>query len=141
MRHLLALLMLTAVAVHAGDDSAAALHSLLDNFLAGATINDAAVHERFWADDLVYTSSAGARFGKAEIMSGLEESAQTEADGPTYGARDVHIRVFDDTATLTFTLVATTDDGTSSRYYNSGVFRKRDGQWRAIIWHATVAED
>jgi len=71
MRHLLALLMLTAVAVHAGDDSAAALHSLLDNFLAGATINDAAVHERFWADDLVYTSSAGARFGKAEIMSGL----------------------------------------------------------------------
>ncbi len=141
MRLLLGMLMLAAGAVHAADDSAASLRSLLDTFLAGATVNDAAVHDRFWADDLVYTSSAGARFGKDEIMSGLDQDEAADADGPTYGARDVNIRVFDDTAALTFTLVATAHDGESSRYYNSGVFRKRDGRWQAIIWHATLAGD
>jgi ketosteroid isomerase-like protein len=141
MRILLVLLMLSAGAVHAGDDSAAALRSLLDAFLAGATVNDAAMHDRFWADDLVYTSSTGARFGKAEIMAGFEDNDEAEADGPAYAARDVNIRVFGDTAVLTFTLVATVNDGVSGRYYNSGVFRKRDGQWQAIIWHATVAAD
>ncbi len=141
MRFLIGLLLLTTGTIHAGDDSTAALRSLLDTFLAGATVNDAAVHDRFWADDLVYTSSAGARFGKAEIMAGLEDSGATEAEIPTYGARDVNIRVFGDTAVLTFTLVASADNGESDRFYNSGVFRKQDGQWRAIVWHATVAED
>lgn len=140
MRILIACLLLTAGLGHAGDDSAMALRGLLDNFLAGATVNDAAVHDSFWADDLVYTSSAGARFGKAEIMAGLEDSGEMAADGPTYGTRDVSIRVFDDTAVLTFTLVAENQEGEEARYYNSGVFRKRDGQWQAIVWQATAAE-
>ncbi len=141
MRVFAVLLMLIAGTTHAGDDSTAALRSLLETFLAGATVNDAAVHNRFWADDLVYTSSSGARFGKAEIMAGLEQGDQTDSNGPTYGARDVNIRVFDDTAVLTFTLVASVNDEETGRYFNSGVFRKRDGQWRAIVWQATVADE
>ena len=42
------------------------LTALLHEFLAGA--GDAAAHERFWADELVYTSSSGTRTSKAEIM-------------------------------------------------------------------------
>jgi hypothetical protein len=38
---------------------AAELTRLLDEFLAGASRNDAAVHDRFWGEPLVYTGSAG----------------------------------------------------------------------------------
>ena len=43
---------------------AAALSGLLIEFLDGAGRNDAAVHDRFWADDLIYTRSAGVRINK-----------------------------------------------------------------------------
>ena len=56
-----------------------ALRRLLDEFLAGATIGDVATHERFWADDLVYTSSNGTRTGKAQIVEGMRASQS----GPT----------------------------------------------------------
>ncbi|HWW74504.1 MAG TPA: hypothetical protein VNZ44_03860, partial [Pyrinomonadaceae bacterium] len=46
---------------------AAELTRLLNEFLAGAGRNDAAAHERFWAEDLVYTGSSGRRVGKADI--------------------------------------------------------------------------
>ena len=116
-----------------------ALHGLLDRFLAGASTNDREIHDRFWADDLVYTSSSGARFGKAEIMAGLNDAGESDQPGPSYGARDVNIRVFGETAVLTFTLVATGVEGDEKHYYNSGVFRERGGQWQAIVWQATVA--
>src|SRR5262245_40831289 len=45
---------------------AAALIQLLHEFLAQAS--SPAMHERFWADDLIYTRSAGRRLGKAEVL-------------------------------------------------------------------------
>ena len=50
------------------------LTAMLHAFLAGASRNDPAVHDRFWSERLVYTSSTGARFGKAEIMESLGEA-------------------------------------------------------------------
>ena len=47
--------------------------TLLQDFLANS--HKEAAHERFWAEDLVYSSSAGPRFGKAEIMEGFESNA------------------------------------------------------------------
>src|SRR5262249_47102024 len=47
---------------------AAELTRLLRQFLEGASKNDLATHQRFWADDLIYTSSAGKRLGKADII-------------------------------------------------------------------------
>lgn len=120
----------------------AELSALLNSFLEGASVNEAAIHERFWADDLVYTSSSGERFGKAEIMQGLSESDETtDEDTPAYSARDVEIRVFENTAVITFRLVAEFADETTQNYYNTGVFRERDGQWQAIAWQATQAAD
>lgn len=35
------------------------LENLLHEFLIGASVNDYETHDRFWADDLIYTSSNG----------------------------------------------------------------------------------
>jgi hypothetical protein len=48
--------------------NAGELTSLLNEFLAGASRNDAAVHDRFWAEDVIYTGSGGRRRFKADIM-------------------------------------------------------------------------
>ncbi|MEX0916013.1 MAG: nuclear transport factor 2 family protein [Wenzhouxiangellaceae bacterium] len=114
------------------------LHELLDAFLAGASTNDAEMHDRFWAEDLVYTSSAGERRGKREIMTGLAEASTADAgELPVYRGEDVDIRVFDDLAVITFRLVAEMPDDTTSEYFNTGVFAKRDGAWQAFTWQAT----
>src|ERR1700688_2856932 len=55
------------------------LTELLKDFLAGASRNDAAMHDRFWADDLIYTSSAGRRMGKADIMRDVSSSRPAKA--------------------------------------------------------------
>ena len=43
---------------------------MLHEFLA--TSGEEQAHARFWAEDLVYSSSAGLRFGKADIMAGFD---------------------------------------------------------------------
>ncbi|MFU8877591.1 MAG: nuclear transport factor 2 family protein [Wenzhouxiangellaceae bacterium] len=114
------------------------IHQLLDAFLAGASINDIEMHDRFWADDLVYTSSAGERRGKDEIMAALRQAGQPDTEAlPVYRGEDVAIRVFDDLAVVTFRLVAEMPDGGTGEYFNTGVFRRDDGQWRAFTWQAT----
>lgn len=144
MRKLLTLLLfvITPLATAADSDDRAQLHSLLGKFLEGAA-TDAAVHERFWADDLIYTSSAGQRFGKEKIMQGLDE-ASGEPVTASYSAEDVDIRLFGDTAVIAFQLVGEdTASGQTeiSRYYNTGTFVKRDGEWRAVAWQATRIPD
>lgn len=125
----------------AGDEQAE-LRQLLDDFLAGASKNDGAMHDRFWAEDLVYTSSSGERFGKARIMNDLESSnSGTDETLPVYSAEDVGIRVFDNTAVITFRLVADLPEGDRQHYFNTGVFRMRNDQWKAVIWHATRSGD
>lgn len=139
---LVAASMVSTVNAH-DDPTEDEVHELLDAFLAGASTNDIDMHERFWAEDLVYTSSAGERRGKAEIMAGLRASAPADTGNlPTYRGEDVDIRVFDDLAVVTFRLVARMPndeppDDRTSEYFNTGVFAHRDGRWRALTWQAT----
>jgi len=124
---------------HAADDSAE-LATLLNEFLAGASVNDAAAHERFWADDLVYTSSGGERFGKQAILDGLRaENAETAEPQVVYSAEDVSIRLYDDMAVVAFRLLGTAqgDPGGVTHYLNTGTFQKREGEWQAVAWQAT----
>ena len=145
MRHLLTTaltmaLVALAPAHAAADDDRATLGDMLDTFLAGASVGDPAVHERFWADDLVYTSSSGSRTDKASILQGMRESAAARPETPpiVYTADQVDIRVYGDTAVVAFRLVATpTGDGDVQYYFNTGTFLKRDGDWRAVAWQAT----
>jgi ketosteroid isomerase-like protein len=125
-------------------DDRGEIKSLLNKFLEGASAGDAQMHDRFWADELIYTSSAGLRFGKAEIMAGFEqedEYAATEQQerAPVYSAEDVHITVYGDTAVLAFRLVAAEPDTeTATTYLNSGTLRRIDGEWRVVMWQATL---
>src|SRR5215211_6633023 len=77
----------------------AELTKLLNDFLAGASRNDAAIHERFWADDLIYTRSAGRRVSKADIMRDLRNAPAPKPDDPktVYTAEDVRIQQYGDT--------------------------------------------
>jgi ketosteroid isomerase-like protein len=135
----LALILAAAAASAVGDDRTD-LARLLETFLAGASVNDAAVHERFWAEDLVYTSSDGRRFGKADILAGLAESDPEEAEAtPEYSARDIGIRVFGDTAVVTFRLQARQGGELVGEYLNTGVFRRLGPGWQAVTWQATRA--
>jgi kynurenine formamidase/ketosteroid isomerase-like protein len=121
-------------------DDRAALEDLLNAFLAGASANDPAAHERFWADDLVYTSSNGTRRGKPEILTALREVATAAAREPAliYSAADVDIRIYGDTAVVAFRLLGQTQDRAQpAEFFNTGTFLKRDGEWRAAAWQAT----
>jgi len=145
MQVFLSLLVLLTVAMStpaSADSEAQALTQLLNEFLAGASAADVAAHERFWDDDLVYTSSSGLRFGKADILEGMEAEEEPDVDGPgvIYSAEDIRIRQYGDTAVVAFRLVGSPQDGSSSvlQYFNTGTFVKRDGGWRAVAWQATV---
>lgn len=115
---------------------------LLKEFLAGASRNDAAIHDRFWADDLIYTGSAGRRRGKAEVMRDVRSApAAKPGDARTvYSAEDIRIQQYGDTAIVAFRLVATTQKSGSSEvsnYLNSGTFLKRRGNWQVVNWQST----
>jgi ketosteroid isomerase-like protein len=118
------------------------LTKLLKEFLAGASRNDAATHERFWAEDLIYTGSSGRRIGKADIMRDARSAPALKPGDPTttYAAEDIRIQQYGDTAIVAFRLVGKTEkDGKSvvTNYLNTGTFLKRNGKWQAVSWQAT----
>src|SRR5204863_9800385 len=89
----------------------AELTKLLKDFLAGAGRNDIAMHERFWADDLIYTSALGRRKGKADILRELREEKPPKPGDETavYSAEEIRIQQYGDTAIVAFRLVAMTE--------------------------------
>ena len=96
------------------------------------------MHDRFWAEDLVYTGSDGQRRGKPETMAGLAAAPPADVENlPTYHGEEVNIRVFDELAVVTFRLVAEMPDGATREYFNTGVLARRDGKWKAFTWQAT----
>ena len=121
---------------------AAELTKLLNDFLTGASRNDAAIHDRFWADDLIYTRSAGRRVNKAEVMHDVRTAPAPKPTDPKtiYTAEDIRIQQYGDTAVVAFRLVATTDAGGSKQVanlLNSGTFVKRNGKWQVVNWQST----
>ncbi len=136
------LLFALQLAVTQSAPATAELTRLLDVFLAGASTNDVTVHDRFWADDLIYTGSSGRRIGKAELMRDVRSAP---APKPTdrkvaYRAEEVRIQQYGDAAIVAFRLVATEPRGDStevSKYLNTGLFIRRKGEWRVSAWQAT----
>jgi len=145
--------LLAAIAAYGGnatstnaEQTRTEITSMLTTFLTPAVNNTAAGHERFWADELVYTSSAGKVMSKADILKSFAEEPKAEPDqqakpGPVFTAEDVLVRPHGDMAALTFRLVEHDPDGKISYFRNSGTFLLRHGKWQAITWQATrVAE-
>lgn len=139
--------MMLAICAHAQTPPAAApaageLTALLNEFLAGASRNDAAMHDRFWADDVIYTGSGGRRRGKSDIMKDVRSApASKPGDAATvYTAEDIRIQQYGNTAIVAFRLVGTTQRNGRTEvgnFLNSGTFLKRKGQWRVVNWQAT----
>jgi len=113
----------TAGATDVGD-----LTLMLDHFLSNVT--EAETHDRFWAADLIYTSSSGTRTNKAEIMAGFDaaDAGEESEPGPVFSAEDVQIQVYGDTAVVAFRLMATPPAGSEElgvqNYLNTGTFLK-----------------
>jgi ketosteroid isomerase-like protein len=148
-RILLSIILMLFVASKLGAQTApdaAELTKLLKDFLAGAGRNDAAMHEHFWADDLIYTASAGRRIGKADILREVREEGPPKSGGDVtvYNAEEIRIQQYGDTAIVAFRLVATTDKGGKKEiknYLNTGTFLKRNGKWQAVSWQATAVPE
>ena len=125
---------------------AAELTKLLNDFLAGAGRNDAAIHERFWANDLIYTASAGRRLSKQDILKEVREDHPPKPgdETTTFGAEDIRIQQYGDSAVVAFRLVGTTEKEGKKKvtnYLNTGTFLKRNGQWQVVAWQATKMPD
>ncbi|MBV9242067.1 MAG: nuclear transport factor 2 family protein [Acidobacteria bacterium] len=142
------LLVLSAVAAAAQTaPDAADLTKMLNDFLAGASKNDPAAHDRFWADDLIYTRSSGVRTNKAEIMKSVRSAPAPKPDDAitVYSAEDILIQQYGDTAIVAFRLVidTTNKDGTkkTGNNLNTGVFLRRKGVWQVVAWQSTVVPD
>jgi ketosteroid isomerase-like protein len=120
----------------------AELTKLLKDFLAGASRSDLAAHERFWAEDLIYTGSVGRRLGKADILREVraEGASKPGEEKTNYSAEDIRIQQYGDTAVVAFRLVGATTKGDKTEvanYLNSGTFLKRGGKWQVVNWQAT----
>lgn len=116
--------------------------SLLNEFLS--KVDDPAMHDRFWADDLVYVSNKGEVRSKAEILKSMREgdtpgTRDKKPDEPktTFSAEEVKVRpLARDVAVLNFRLVQHAGDKTTY-FRNSGTFVKRNGRWQVVSWQAT----
>lgn len=147
---ILSLVVLVALPIAAASQSApdaAELTRLLNEFLAGAGMNDAAIHERFWGDDLIYTRGVGQRIDKAELMKGVRSAPAAKPGEPVtvYSAEDVKIQQYGNAAVVAFRLVGTTTkingERTVNNHLNTGTFVKRNGRWQAVAWQATAVPD
>lgn len=132
----------------ASDDSSharvvAEITALLNAFIEGS--DQAQQHARFWADDLVYTSSSAEVTSKAEIMKEFEAAAaSTPADaeaaaapGSAFTAEDIVVRPYGEAAAVTFRLVEHVAEGGKVHYRNSGMLLLREGRWQVVTWQAT----
>lgn len=118
------------------------LTRLLNEFLAGASRNDATVHDRFWAEDVIYTGSGGRRRGKTEIMHDVRSAPAPKPGDPTtvFTAEDIRIQQYGNTAIIAFRLVGTTVKDAKTEvmsYLNSGTLVKRNSKWQVVNWQST----
>ncbi len=115
------------------------LTSRLNAFLDAAGRGDSEVFDRFFADDVIYTRSAGVTVDKAEIMKNVGRRDDAGARN-TFTADDVTIHDYGTTAIVNFRLVANSEkDGKTdtSHYRNTATFLKRDNGWQVVAWQST----
>jgi ketosteroid isomerase-like protein len=139
---MLVVLMLAAGLQAQSAPDAGELTTLLKTFLDGASRNDPVIHEQFWADDLIYTTSSGRRKGKADIMRDLRSAPAPKLGEPAtvFTAEDIRIQQYGTTAIVAFRLVGTSkkEEKTEvANYLNTGTFLKRNGKWQVVSWQAT----
>ena len=139
---LVALVLTLALPCFAAKQSTAdQLTALLHDFLEGVSRDDKSVYGRFFADDLIYTRSAGVTITKADILKSLEEPPKPDDPKSTYDADDITVHAYGTMAVMNFRLIQhmTNQDGSTETHYyrNTGTFLKRGGRWQVVAWQAT----
>lgn len=109
------------------------------DFLANVPKNDPKVFQDFFADDVIYTRSAGVTVNKADILKNIDVRAASDPQA-TYDADDFTVHPYGEMAVVNFRLIMhNTESGktTTAYFRNTGTFLKRDGKWQAVAWQAT----
>jgi ketosteroid isomerase-like protein len=126
------------------------LTDMLNKFLQDAATNNVAGFDRFFADDVIYTHSAGTVTNKADIIKSVTAGAARPPrnDRQTkYSAEDITVHEYPDTAIVAFRLVSTEvsldhpASPTITNYRNTGTFLRRNGKWQVIAWQSTKIPD
>jgi hypothetical protein len=108
---------------------------LVRDFLANVPKNDPKVFEAFFADDVIYTRSAGLTVSKADILKNINVRSVTEP-GSTYDADDFTVHPYREMAVVNFRLVQHVG-GQTNYFRNTGTFLKRNDKWQAVAWQST----
>ena len=129
----------------AQSSTARELISMLNQFMDDATHNNAPGFDRFFADDVIYTRSAGVVITKADIMKSLSNAKPSATPSSIYSAEDVTVHEYPAMAVLAFRLVSRTPhtDGPTeiSNYRNTGIFLLRNNKWQVVAWQSTKIPD
>ncbi len=136
IRVLLLIFIFAGCAMQSAQTDKEIIEGLLHDFLAGASVNDIEIHKKFWADDLIYTGSAGNRTTKAEILESLDGDIR-DAPSFAYTAEDIIINIYGTTAILAFKLVAKNEEGERTEFHNTGTLLNRNDTWQVVSWQAT----
>lgn len=115
------------------------LTQMVRDFLAAVPRGDRQIFDTFFADDVIYTRSAGVTVDKNEILRNIGVRAANEPNA-TYEADDFTIHPYGSMAVVNFRLVQHNEqDGKKETNYfrNTGTFLKRNGKWQVVAWQAT----
>jgi len=150
LKRLLALVVLAALVAAAttaraqekgSSRTADTLTAMLRQFLIDAAQGNVAGFEAFFADDVIYTRSAGVVTNKPEILKNVANLRPTPESKTTYSADDITVHDYGDTAIVAFQLVARTEHSGGkveiSNYRNTGTFLHRKGRWQVVAWQST----
>lgn len=123
-----------------GNSTEQQVTKMLRDFLAAVPRGDRQVFDKFFADDVIYTRSAGVTVNKAEIMKNIDVHAANEPSA-SYEAEDITVHPYgDNLAIVNFRLLMhRTKDGKqeTARLRNTGTFLRRNGRWQVVAWQST----
>jgi ketosteroid isomerase-like protein len=120
-------------------DTTQQVTQLVRDFLSNVPKNDPKVFQEFFADDIIYTRSAGVTVNKAEILKNIDVRAAADPNA-SYEADDFTVHPYGEMAVVNFRLVLHNIEGgkpVTVYYRNTGTFLKRNGKWQAVAWQAT----
>lgn len=100
--------------------------------------DDKATFERLVTDDLTMTHSSGEVANKAELMAVMRRSTP-DRPLPALSIEDVKVRVYDNAAVMTGSLVETARDGRRVVVYRfTNTYTKQKGRWRMSAGQLTT---
>jgi len=123
-----------------GNSTEQQVTKILRDFLAAVPRGDRQIFDNFFADDVIYTRSAGVTVNKAEIMKNIDVRAANEPSA-TFEAEDITVHPYgNNLAIVNFRLVMhSAKDGKQETAHlrNTGTFLKRNGKWQVVAWQST----